>query len=243
MSKQLPAWVETAIDAQSADGLRPRLERDWWILEQDVLPVLAALDDREKQCVFDIVLWVGKYWQRNATALHRKAVTDAKAQLMRVAATARDLADQLVALQKLADENDIALDLPPPWLMLDTAMSKYPDWYSVTSDGDAWRRIVGMAETQSRQGPAMADLFDAFADAIEKGHGVTSIAPATLASNKADSAPLRLLLDRLRVLNVLLPNFTLPDQAIATLAAVLFDIPQPGPSADSIKMMRARLRR
>lgn len=245
--ERLPAWVEAAIESQDAAELRSRLVRRWSEIRLDVLPALAGLSDIEKQSVFDAALWVGRYWQRDATARHRKAIAHAKFLRERIASAARDLAGLLSKLNKLAEENDLVATVPAPWELLEATAPDYPEWFCVMEDHGHWHEFIEIASYQGRPAPKMADLLQVFAANIDSGDGVWSQVQTPLNSRKGNAGPVRILITHLNDrsqchrFSRFSQTFRLPDKAIATLAGVLFDMDE-SPDVETIKMMRARMK-
>lgn len=248
MKNDLPAWAEAAIAAQGATRLRPRLIRRWREIEIDVLPALAGLDDTEKQWILDGALWAGMYWQREATDRHREAITAAKTRLKRIADLAADLAAHLNALALVQEEQALTTDLPSLWELLEAAAESDPaylHWLSVMEGNGHWRDFIRTAQTQSRPGPDLADLLAALASSLTTCNGVYSMVQRAVTTHKAVAVPKRILITQLlKIQNCHLADkgFTLPDKAIATLAAVIFDLDPQQSSADAIKEMRKRIR-
>lgn len=239
----LPDWAEAAIDSMGAEKLRPRLVRRWHEIEQDVLPHMDELNDFEKQQVLDCILWAGKYWQKTATDIHRDKLTAAQSKMIRIADDARTLSSKLWELIESAEVNDLHLDMPSLWESLEVAASYYPDWHHVMKAHGEWNRFMITAKTQSRPKPRMIDLLDAFADGIDGGCGAESVIGDAL-SRKRNADHIRVLLVQLRD-NLAYPllerGYRLPDQAIATLASIIFEI-DPPPGASAIKQLRHRLK-
>lgn len=247
MRTHLPAWAEAAIAAQNAAALRPQLVRRWHEIEADVAPALEGLDDLEKQWILDATLWAGKYWRREAADQHREAIAAAQTRLAHIAELADDLAAHLNTLAMVAEDHGLITGIPSLWELLeDTAEAEpgYCAWLTVMKGYGHWRDFIHTARTQGRPGPDLAALLATFAGCIKIGDGIRSAyVDRAISTRKADAMPLRILIAQLRD-NLAYPlrqqGFTLPDQAIATLAAVLFDL-DPPPTADSIKSLRQRM--
>lgn len=242
----LPDWVERAVDLQDAEGLRPRLVRRWREIETDVLPALSPLHHREKTQVFERALWAGKYWQRTETESHREALIAAKDLLSRIAIDASDLAARLNTLEELAEKNELGLDTLSLWETIEIAAREpgYADWRCVVEEHGHWQDFFHTAQTQYRPNPSLAHLLEVFAGHLQwQAANVSSAVASALNSRKRSTDSVRILLKQLdnnSAYSLRAHSFTLPDQAIATLAAVLFDL-DPPPSASAIKMLRARM--
>lgn len=244
--RPLPDWVERAVDLQDAESLRPRLVCRWHEIEMDVLPAMSGLSEWEKTRVFDRALWAGKYWQRTETQSHREALIAAKDLLSRIAIDASNLAVQLNTLEELAEKNELGLDTLSLWETIEIAAREpcYADWRCVMEGHGHWHDFFHTVQTQYRPNPSLAHLLDVFAGHLQwQATDVYSTVASALNSRKRSMDSTRILLKRLDN-NLAYPlrarGFTLPDQAIATLAAVLFDL-DPPPSADAIKMLRVRM--
>jgi len=239
----LPDWAEAAIDSMGAGKLRPRLARRWHEIEIDVLPHMDELNDLEKQQVLDCILWAGTYWQEAATDIHRDKLTAAQSEMIRISDDARALSSKLRELIESAEVNDLYLDIPNFWGSLEVAASYYPLWHSVMKSHGEWKRFMITARGQSRPGPHIIDLLNAFADGIDEGCGAESVIGDAL-SRKRTADQIRVLLVQLRdnlAYPLLKRGYRLPDQAIATLVSILFEI-DPPPEASAIKQLRYRMR-
>lgn len=244
----LPDWAEMAICSQGAEKLRPRLVRRWREIEMDVLPAMNGLDDIEKTWVLDCVLYAGKYWQKPDTERHRKAWALANDELYKVAEEADNLATRLNALRDMAEKNNLLLNLPMlPELIEETAKAEpgYADWLHVMKTYGHFDDFFRTWNTQSRSDPDLAMLLQDLALRIfYRGYGVDSLTGDALNSRERTTDSVRILLKQLGE-NLAYPlrmrGFTLPDQAIATLASILFDL-DPPPTADAIKQQRKRKR-
>lgn len=247
MRTHLPAWAEAAIAAQDADALRPQLVRRWYEIEADVVPALVELNNIEKQWIFNAALWVGKYWHLEAAKRHRNAIAAAQNRLARIAELAGELAGHLNTLAMVTAEHDLSADIPSLWELLeDTAEAEpyYCEWLTVMKGHGHWNDFIHTAQTQGRHDPDMAALLTALASYITYGPGIRSVlVERAISTRKSTALPLRILILHLRdhlAYPLRIRGFTLPDQAIATLADVLFDL-DPPPNADSVKQLRTRI--
>ncbi|MDS4027479.1 MAG: hypothetical protein RKO25_10910 [Candidatus Contendobacter sp.] len=251
MRTHLPAWAEATIAAQDADDLRPQLVRRWHEIEADVVPALEGLNDIEKQWVFNAALWAGKYWRLEAAKRHRKTIAAAQKRLARIAKLANDLAAHLNKQDTVAESHGLSSGIPSLWELLeDTAEAKpdYCEWLTVMEGHGHWRDFIHTAQTQSRHDPDLAALLVALSSYIKKvGPGIQSavMEQRAISTPKTTALHLRILILHLRdhlAYPLRIRGFTLPDQAIATLAAVLFDL-DPPPTASSISGLRTRIKK
>lgn len=276
MSKPtLPEWAESAIDTLNAEELRPQLIRRWREIELDVLPCLAELHDIEKQQVLDCALWAGKFWQEEATNLHRDKLKAARELRGKIIAAANSIASKIRNLRELAEKNDVYENIPGFFEIVEAAKHYDSNWLrTLQSRGDAsfiyesdWEQMrpsrndLDHGESSADKvkhfihsfdmfscfyggghPPSMEAMLSAFADCLEKDENPQSIIANRL-SRKRDADPLRVLLFQLRErlpYPLRMSGFKLSDQAIATLAAVLFDL-DPPPTSDAVKMLRTRM--
>lgn len=249
MKTHLPAWAEAAIESQDAAELRPKLMRRWHEIEADVVSALVELNDIEKQWIFNAALWVGKYWHLEAAKRHRNAIAAAQNRLARIAELADDLAAHLSTLAMVAEDHELSSDIPSLWELLeDTAEAEpyYCEWLTVMEGHGHWCDFIHTAQTQGRPGPELADLLVALSGYIKVGPGIRSavVEQRAISAPKTTALHLRILILHLRdhlAYPLQIRGFTLPDQAIATLAAVLFDL-DPPPTASSISQLRTRIK-
>lgn len=241
-----PDWLESAIEAQNADALRPRLTKHWISLRQDVFPALESLDSIEKRQVMECVLWAGVHWQSDDTNNQRMAFSRADALVKRAVDLANDLVNCLNDIRALSNDNHKAVMplIPNLWELIEgisTSRPNYAGWLNVMKSHGDFDKFINTA-FQGRPGPNIIDVISSLSMSLINDDVYSTQIGKALASRKSTADQLRILLTQLRQ-NLAYPlrtRFALPDKAIAALATALFDR-DPPITADAVKTRRHQL--
>jgi hypothetical protein len=236
-NRQLPAWVDAAICTMEVETLRQQLISRWREIEIDVLPALAALSDIGKQLVFEQAFAATLF----DYSITRQAQKDLRDLHGRIACCATELASLLQQTTDLSESHGMVTGIPGLWDTLDSAAQRWLHWYGVMKAHGHLQDFLRVAKGQSRPGPAWSDLIEELADRIDADE-IESFLDPVIESRKREADASRATQQSISLLiHPDIPQkFMLPDQAMATLISVLFNVEVSSPA---IKQMRFRDRK
>lgn len=237
MSSNLPQWAEDVLlDYASKDVDRWRTR---WLELREFVRHLEALPDAGKKIVFERAVYVGAYSSGTRPR-------EAKIELQRINEQILDHLSKAVGLfhqrSQLKADHEVQDGMANMFDAISSAIDEYPTWAYVAQHET--RRFLAM-RGQSRSGPAMPDLLEAYVG-LSDPNAFSNADSVVCASQKKEADHIRHMLSEMGELNQecllhlgITDEFRLTDAAIAELVNVAFDINE----SDSVNTGTVKRRR